>query len=341
MTSKRNGPIHEVTRKDAFSEVPHLIEQAIDECPLRVRFRGEMGYDTGGVCREMLSCFWEEAYKCAFDGSTLLLPILHPHLDVSVLRQVGMVLSHGYLVSSVFPIRIAFPVLAYVLLGFEISIPVDMFIQSFIDSLSSFENGIIKDTLERTGAIAQSATIVEILSRYGCRSIPKTSDELRRLVIGICRYNFHDKPMAVMRAMREGIPSLELPFWSGHSVKDLNCLYTSLCASPQRVLSSLNEPNELDMNQARVFEYLKQLIGNMGGDSLRRFLRFTTGSSVLFNNRISVTFNSLSGLARRPIAHTCDSIIELPSTYVTYPEFEREFTAVLADDDHAWQMDSV
>ena len=79
----------------------------------------------------------------------------------------------------------------------------------------------------------------------------------------------------------------------------------------------------------------------MGGDSLRRFLRFTTGSSVLFNNRISVTFNSLSGLARRPIAHTCDSIIELPSKYVTYPEFEREFTAVLADDDHAWQMDSV
>ena len=110
-------------------------------------------------------------------------------------------------------------------------------------------------------------------------------------------------------------------------------------STPTQYGRILMSPMSWTLNQARVF--LKQLIGNMGGDSLRRFLRFTTGSSVLFNNRISVTFNSLSGLAPRPIAHTCDSIIELPSTYVTYPEFEREFTAVLADDDHAWQMDSV
>ena len=131
----------------------------------------------------------------------------------------GMVLSHGYLVSSVF----------------------------------------ISDVLEHSRTIAQSATIVDILSSYGCRSIPKTSDELRRLVMGICRYNFHDKPMAAMRAMRKGIPCLELPFWSGHSVEDINYLYTSLCGSLQRVLSSLSEPNELDMNQTLVFEYLKQM----------------------------------------------------------------------------------
>ena len=118
-------------------------------------------------------------------------------------------------------------------------------------------------------------------------------------------------------------------------------LYMSLCASPQRVLSSLDEPEELDMCQAQVLQYLKQFIGNMGREELRRFLRFITGTSVLLNNRITVTFNSLSGLARRPIAHMCGSTIELPSSYTTYPEFEREFMTLLADDNQVWQLNAV
>ena len=124
-------------------------------------------------------------------------------------------------------------------------------------------------------------------------------------------------------------------------MEDPNDLHMSLCASPQRVLANLDEPEELDLSQTRVFDYLKQFFGNMRIEELRWFLRFTTGSSVLLNNRINVTFNSLSELARRPIAHTCGSIIELPSSYTTYPEFEREFTSVLADDNHVWQMDCV
>ena len=114
--SVSSTPIHEVRRREAYSEVPSLLKRAADEFPLRVHFKGELGYDTGGVCREMISCFWQEAYKHAFDGSTLLLPIHHPHLDM---RQMGMVLSHGYLVCGVFPTRITFPVLAYILLGFN------------------------------------------------------------------------------------------------------------------------------------------------------------------------------------------------------------------------------
>ena len=42
------------------------------------------------------------------------------------------------------------------------------------------------------------------------------------------------------------------------------------------------------------------------------FLTYTTGSSVLISQRISVTFNGLTGLARRPIGHTRGCILELP-----------------------------
>ncbi len=37
---------------------------------------------------------------------------------------------------------------------------------------------------------------------------------------------------------------------------------------------------------------------------------------------------TLSGLARRPIAHMCDCMLELPSTYLNYDEFHSDFTAI-------------
>lgn len=167
---------------------------------------------------------------------------------------------------------------------------------------------MVKEALQCNGPIAYNATLVDILSRCGCRTVPKKRAELLSLIEGICRFKFHDNPLAAMRAMRDGIPNQELPFWSSYSVQSLHNLYMSLCASPQRVLDNLHEPEELDMCQARVLDYLKQF---MRREELRQFLRFTTGTSVLLSNPITVTFNSLSGLARRPIAHTCGSIIEL------------------------------
>ena len=75
----------------------------------------------------------------------------------------------------------------------------------------------------------------------------------------------------------------------------------------------------------------------MKGCELRRFLRFITGSSALLTKEISVTFNSNSGKGRNPIAHTCGCVLELPSTFFSYLDFEAEFTAVL-ENEHSWEM---
>ena len=68
----------------------------------------------------------------------------------------------------------------------------------------------------------------------------------------------------------------------------------------------------------------------MKTNDLCNFLRFTTGSSVCIASKISVTFNSSSGLARRPIAHTCSNTLEL-SGYVNYHDFSAEWHAILGD----------
>ena len=76
----------------------------------------------------------------------------------------------------------------------------------------------------------------------------------------------------------------------------------------------------------------------MRNDEVRRFLCFTTGSSVLIAERISIVFNAQSGLSRHPIAHTCACTLELPSTYASYLEFEQEFNSILMNDEHTWEM---
>ena len=44
---------------------------------------------------------------------------------------------------------------------------------------------------------------------------------------------------------------------------------------------------------------------------------------------IQVNFINLSGLSRSPIAHTCNTMLELSSTYQSFPELREEFSAIV------------
>ena len=105
-------------------------------------------------------------------------------------------------------------------------------------------------------------------------------------------------------------------------------MYKALNVTPAKVLEMLVEPEEMNSARDRVFEYLTQYIGNLNTDELRLFMRFITGSSVCLGKEILVTFNSMSGLGRHPLAHACSCTIELPTTYATYPEFVHDFECI-------------
>lgn len=98
-----------------------------------------------------------------------------------------------------------------------------------------------------------------------------------------------------------------------------------------------------NQSEERIYAYLTTMIGNMQGQELRAFLRFVTGASVCIAPKIKIAFNNLSGLGRRPIAHTCDFLLELPLSYVNYEDFCSDFKAILLSTEleFAWRMDSV
>ena len=339
------GGAYSVHRSNLYDDVLMLFDkpEVLMSYPLRITFVGEMAYDMGGVCRDMLSGFWEEAYRRQFDGSTLLTPVVHAQSSMSAFTTLGRILSHGYLVEGFLPVRIAFPALAAMLLGPGVQIPEEICIQSFAESFDSVEASLIKGSLAVTTKSFSSGVqskLVSQFSRFGSRELP-TPLNLRQQIVQVAHFQFIVKPMAALSMIYTAIPPSEQPFWRRKTVEELYSLYTCLTATPWKVLEVLEEPQFLNPAQERVYGYLRQFIGNMKADEVRNFLRFVTGSSVLSYKSVTVVFNNLSGLARRPIAHTCDNCLEIPTDYITYADFTSEFEAILSDSEYSWSMDAI
>ena len=137
--------------------------------------------------------------------------------------------------------------------------------------------------------------------------------------------------MLAISEINSGIPEIHKPFWSPKMTDVVCALYWCMSVTPSKLLALLQEPIFANKAEATVFGYLQQFIGNMSVEQARGFMRFVSGSTSCMTNQLEVQFNTLSGLSRRPIAHTCSSIIDVPSTYDSYPEFEKEFNLILTN----------
>ena len=133
-------------------------------------------------------------------------------------------------------------------------------------------------------------------------------------------YKFMIKPAASVSLINSGIPLNHRGYWSRKSPSDFQGIYR-LLLSQGKVKSLLSFPETYNQLEAHTAGNLYTFVGNIQHEQLHHLV---TGSCVC--NRI--TFNSLSGLARRPIAYTCDCFLE---TYSNYNDFQGEFQSILMD----------
>ena len=341
------GMLHVIDRTTVYDDVLSLYRKELEkvtlEYPFWVHFKGEIAIDVGGVTRDMFSAFFAEAYLRLFDGACLLYPAMHASVSMETFPLLGAIISHAYLVAGVFPDRIAFPCLAAALLGNNTVVPDTLLQECFVSSVSAHEASILRDAANFSGSKYSPSVQAElacILGCHGCREAPQPTN-LRQLLVQASRYTFFLKPAAALNMMNAGIPKAHQPFWKHMTVEKLYSLYTTLSVSTAKVLSLLSEPVMESASQEEVWHYLRRFVGNMTVDELRIFLRFVTGSFVISVPSISVSFNTLDGLARRPISHTCSAMLEISSTYTSLPEFASEFHAVLSDPYYSWRMDSL
>lgn len=341
------GDLRIIDRDNIYEDVMDLykIGEILGECPINIKYSDEQAIDDGGVQRDMFSGYWEEAYSKLFDGSAVLIPMIHPHMDMTDFMILGRILSHGYLVSGHLPVRIALPTLINMVLG-PTKIPAQILLNAFLDYISSAERAIFKDALNlRSAAVFPNFTkdtLVDTLSRFGCRQVP-TPDKLMSTIKCIAEYEFMIKPAAAISLVHSGIPTAHRSFWSQKTVSGVSALYDSLTVSAARIRKSLMSSSENNSNAERVYGYFTTMIDNSTTEDLRSLLRFITGSSICSASDILVVYNSLSGLSRRPIAHTCDSTIELSTTYLNYADFHSEFQAIFSkvNKEYTFRMDAL
>ena len=182
----------------------------LSEYPLKVGFVGEPALDAGGVCRDMFSCFWESTYLKHFDGERLLVPVCRPGDDLSSLLTLGTIISHGFLVSGFLPIRVAFPVLASVLFGSNVTISDSTILESFVDCIAVHESsllrqGLAKPKAEEAFSVELRSQLVAIFSRFDCMDVP-TKDNIHQLVLNVAKHLFLRKSLGMILTMHSGVP---------------------------------------------------------------------------------------------------------------------------------------
>ena len=236
---------HVVNRRKIFNQVIDLFsdDAILKEYPLYIKFEGEIAIDSGGVQRDMLSAFWEEVYVHFFDGSSLLVPTVHPNVDMSLLPKLGLILSHGYLVCGFLPTRIAFPALVSIL-NPPVTFPTSMLVPAFADSLSVFEAATVREALaanSTTFSDIQKDILMTIFSRYGCREYP-TPKNIHSLIENTARFEFMIKPMAAYSMMSSGINLEERLFWQSFSLEEMSRYWDTILYIECRVLSYSSIP---------------------------------------------------------------------------------------------------
>lgn len=341
---KPGGEHVTVRRSNLYEDAIQLYSsrpEVANEVPICVHFEGEAGMDFGGVSRDFFSGFWEAAYVTMFDGAALLTPAVHACVDINRFLILGRILSHGYLCCGFLPTRVCFPVLALALLGLGTVLSRETLVGDFLDFVSDVDKTTLKlamktKTKEFSGDMQSS--LVNVLSRFGCRELP-TRDNLRGLLHTLAKHQFQVVPCAALALMSGGVPSSQKPFWQNVKVEELRSVYDSMTADPEKVLKHIQEPCFANANEERVFGYLQQYVGLMKAEEVKRFLRYVTGSSVLTGASITVSFNGLDGLSRRPVSHTCTNLLELPSTYATFTEFVKEFAFLMNHKDSEMVME--
>lgn len=342
------GVLHIINRATIYDSVTKLYKKTriYMEYPLEMEYAGEMAIDDGGVTRDMISGFWESAYHLLFDGATLLIPMCHPQMNMQDFKVIGCFLSHSYLVSGILPVRIALPTLMAMLLGPAVDITSSLLLETLLDYISPPERNMLKRALAYEGnekfPSHLQQPLLDTLGNFGCHSLP-TPSSLLSIIENVARCEFLVKPASSISLVNAGIPQEHRKFWEKLSPSTLYDIYTSLILTPEKVNSLLSIPCSMTLLQERTCNYLRTMVGNMNPGELRCFMRFVTGSSVCLDKSISVEFSNLSGFARRPIAHTCASTLELSVSFMNYDDFNADFKAILSetDDEFSWRMDAL
>ena len=104
----------------------------------------------------------------------------------------------------------------------------------------------------------------------------------------------------------------------------------------KRVLNLISaEPTS--SSQRAVLSFLKWYARGLDDKKLLKFLRYCTGSTMICIELIKALFTDLDGAARCPVSHSYRSVLAVPTTYKSFPQFRQEMNNIF--NSQYWDVD--
>lgn len=320
-------------RANLFHEmISQFKDPLILNYPLEYNLVNESGNDMNGVARDVYTAFWNEFLDRAAEGAELRVPCLSPSWQEAEWRAVGRILVKGYTDQGYFPLRLA-PAFTTALLFGEHAVPTDTLFESFRMYLSQSERDLIDLALKEDLEDEAQDELLDMLDRLGVKIIPKR-ENLKAILLQVAHKQIIQEPKYALDNM--AAVDGEWMKTTINTPEKLQAMYVEKKTTCRKVLK-LIEANPVSAAEKQAFKFFQQYIRGLDETRIRKLLRFITGSDIISVPKIEVIFTGLEGAARRPIAHTCGAVLELPCTYNSYPELRIEMEGLLAS--NYWQMD--
>lgn len=293
--------------------------------------RGEVEEGRGlGVVREAITMFWQQFFMSLSTGATEKVPSVRHDYQCQEWEAIGKILVYGYCEIKYFPVTLSGVFMGSCLFE-EGAISDSFLLEAFSLYIGKDEAETLRKCLE--GKLdANDDEVLEVLSSYKCYKNP-TKENIELIITQLAHQELIQKPKYISNCWKPIMSSLK-SFSQFKSLDSMKEMYETKKPTGRKVVKLLttNPQNESERNS---FDHLKRYIKSLDEVALKAFLQFTTGSDVIAITEITVSFNSLDGKHRSPIARTCGPVLELPTTYQSYNELAEEF-ANLVSNKEAW-----
>lgn len=292
--------------------------------PLKFAFVNEWGADADGVSRDAYAAFWTEFLDSAAEGAEMRVPSLSPKWQEEEWKAVGRILAKGFVDQGYFPLRLAPAFTTAVIFG-EHAVSTDSLFESLMLYLSQCERELITAALEGDLDSDGQDELLDLLDRLGVKAVPSQAN-LKAVLLQVAHKQIIQQPKYALDNM--SAVAAQLLKTTITTTAKIQIMYTDKKPTCSKVLKLIEASPETPAER-QALGFLQQYIRGLDEVGLRRLLRFVTGSDIICVTKIEVIFTALEGLQRRPVAHTCGSVLELPCTYNSYPELRVEMENVL------------
>ena len=188
---------------------------------LSIVFEDEKGTDLSGLTREAFSIFFTDIQERYFEGNVACVPRVDPQTcrtlsstDDTMFTTIGKIISHGFILTKMFPVFISNASMQSVLI--EGAIKDELIISSFFNYVDTFEKEAIQSIMNAGDAQPDEEnldTALNVFSRCQANCLP-TKDNIYQMVINAARSELICRPAHALQAIRNGMIMAHPSLWA-------------------------------------------------------------------------------------------------------------------------------